>query len=212
MRQLFGTRLGRILAVALVAAFAFASGSAVVAYANQPTEKIYACVSTGGAIKILGAGESCKSNETLLTWSTQGPQGVPGIQGEAGPQGIPGPMGATGAQGPIGVQGPQGDKGDTGDIGSQGVPGAMGLMGLTGPQGATGAIGATGAVGPMGPSGPTGAGVSDANWYSACQATTEDRGAAAFRKVVSQAGASCPSGYVHILVFYGIPGQIVRQP
>ena len=83
----------------------------------------------GGQIRIIGALETCRRNETLLTWNLQGPKGDKGDKGDpgvAGPKGDPGPVGPKGdsglagpkgdpgGPGPRGVQGDRGEKGDTG--------------------------------------------------------------------------------------------------
>ena len=139
MARLFGTRLGRILATALIAVFAFGAGSAVAAYANQPPAEIHACVSNNsGAMRVVEAATTCRTGETKLTWNTQGPQGL------QGPQGVPGPVGPQGPQGEPGATGPQGPQGATGATGAQGP------QGLQGPQGDKGETGATGPQGPQG--------------------------------------------------------------
>ncbi len=121
MARLFGTRLGRILATALLTALAFGSGSAVAAYANQPPREIHACVSSNsGALRVVGAADTCRTGETKLTWNTQGPQGL------QGPQGIPGPVGPQGPQGQTGATGPEGPQGATGETGAQGPQGPAG--------------------------------------------------------------------------------------
>ena len=133
MARLLGTRLGRILVTALLAALAFGSGSAVAAYANQPTSEIYACVNnSSGTIKVIGATGTCGTNEIKLVWNTQGPQGL------QGPQGVPGPAGPQGPQGAAGVTGPHGPKGDPGEPGATGAQGPQGATGATGPQGPAG--------------------------------------------------------------------------
>jgi hypothetical protein len=99
-------RLGILSAIVFVA---FASSGAVQA------QQLYACVNNNsGEAKFVGQGATCKNNETLVVWNTQGPIGPQGPQGPAGPAGLQGPAGATGATGatgpvgPIGPQGPQG--------------------------------------------------------------------------------------------------------
>jgi hypothetical protein len=128
MQRLLGTRRWRVLATALLVAFAFASGSAVAAFALAPPSTIYACVNnSSGTIKIVGANDTCKNNETKLQWNTEGPQGPAGPTGPAGPagpQGPQGPQGETGPQGPAGPQGPQGATGPQGVPGPQGPAGA----------------------------------------------------------------------------------------
>jgi len=109
MRHLFRTRLGRILATALIAALAFGSGSAVAAFAVATPSTIYACVNnSSGTIKVIDAVTACGTNEIKLEWNTAGPQGATGATGATGapgPQGAPGPHGAVGPQG---LQGPAG--------------------------------------------------------------------------------------------------------
>ena len=36
---------------------------------------IRACVGPSGALRVAGSGESCRSNETAITWNTTGPAG-----------------------------------------------------------------------------------------------------------------------------------------
>ena len=61
---------------------------------------IRACVGPSGALRVAGPGESCRSNETAITWNTTGP---------AGPAGSVGPAGPVGPSGPQGPQGPAGE-------------------------------------------------------------------------------------------------------
>jgi hypothetical protein len=99
---------------------------------------IHACYtkSTGGLHIIDDSVTTCKSGETSLTWSVQGPQGPEGATGATGPAG---PAGAAGPAGPTGATGPAGPAGPTG------------AMGPAGPAGATGATGPAGPTGPPGP-------------------------------------------------------------
>ncbi len=54
------------------------------------TNLIHGCVKTSnGAIKIVGANDSCGSGEIALDWNIQGVQGVQGPQGPAGVNDIP---------------------------------------------------------------------------------------------------------------------------
>lgn len=118
MRHLFRTRMGRILATALLAALAVMSGSAVAAYADVLPGAIYACVNnSSGTIHISSAGAACASNEVKLGWNSQGIQGIQGPKGDAGA------TGTTGLQGPQGDVGPAGPQGPKGDIGLTGPPG-----------------------------------------------------------------------------------------
>jgi hypothetical protein len=87
----------------------------------------HGCVGQGsGILRVLGAGESCRSNEVGVDWSRTGPQGPQGEVGPQGPQGEVGPQGPQGDVGPQGIQGPKGDKGDRGDTGPQGPAGSSG--------------------------------------------------------------------------------------
>lgn len=93
--------------------------------AAQTTGVIYACVNPGNAgLRLVGATEACRPNETKVRWNV------------------------VGATGPTGPQGPAGPQGSTGQTGPQGIPGIIGPEGKTGPQGVTGPQGATGPVGP----------------------------------------------------------------
>jgi type VI protein secretion system component Hcp len=79
------------------------AGAAFAAAADSPNPRIYACVQgISGSPRIVDAGATCKSNETLISWSVTGPTG------------------------PTGPQGAQGDKGDKGDTGPQGPAGSSG--------------------------------------------------------------------------------------
>jgi len=161
-----GLLVSAILAVTAGAAVAMkaATGS----YADSGGV-YHGCVNSGsGLVRVLAAGESCRSNEVAIDWSAHGEQGAQGPKGDpgpagptgpAGPQGAKGDTGATGPQGETGATGPQGQKGDTGATGPQGAKGDTGPAGPQGPKGdtgATGAPGATGAKGDTGPAGPQG--------------------------------------------------------
>jgi len=82
------------LGVAAVAAF----GLAAVSVAAQGSV-IRACVSRDGQVRIVGAGETCRPNETLMTWNAVGPTGATGPTGPTGPAGPAGPTGPEGAPG-----------------------------------------------------------------------------------------------------------------
>jgi hypothetical protein len=64
-------------------------GGATWALANDDNT-IYACVSPAGTIRIVDDADSCRSQETLLEWNIEGPEGP---QGDPGPQGDQGPPG-----------------------------------------------------------------------------------------------------------------------
>ncbi len=188
---------------------AFALSLSVWSYSNAAST-ITICVKQSGYAYVVGVGgfqtTDCSSNDSLLTWNIQGPQGDTGPQGVQGPGGPDGPMGPQGSRGPdgptgpqgiqgaTGLQGEQGPKGDKGDTGPQGIQGATGLQGEQGPKGDTGAKGETGPQGPKGdkgdtgPQGPAGSGggMSGYERVSSTSSSTESG-------TVTQT-ASCPSG------------------
>lgn len=131
--------------------------------AQGPSGQIRACSGGNGQLRLIGAGDSCKNNETLAVWSITGPQGPPGNQGPRGPagkDGAPGnqgPPGIAGDPGKPGVPGNQGPEGPAGDQGKPGPPGNRGADGPEGPPGSPGRDGKPGNVGPAGPPGPAGA-------------------------------------------------------
>ncbi len=79
-----------------------------------------------GLLRVVAAGEECRTSELAVQWSQRGPQGEQGPQGLQGPIGPQGPKGDPGDKGDTGSQGPKGDKGDRGDVGPQGQPGPAG--------------------------------------------------------------------------------------
>ncbi len=87
-------------------ALALVGGSAVTFAAAASTGVIYACVNnSSGTIHLVGAAETCSTNEVALAWNQQGPKG------DAGPQGLKGDTGAPGLKGDTGPQGPTGPAG-----------------------------------------------------------------------------------------------------
>ncbi len=116
------------VAIALVAMLIGALiGAGSFALANGNDTVYYACVNnSSGTIHMANAGDTCKHNETLISWNQQGPQGATGAQGDIGAQG---PQGASGAQGAQGPQGPEGATGAQGETGAQGPEGPQGLQG-----------------------------------------------------------------------------------
>jgi hypothetical protein len=128
--------------------------------AAQSSTVIKGCVDQTN--KLLRISDSCRANETGITWNQVGLPGPQGLQGDKGDKGDKGDIGATGTQGPQGdpglqgLQGPQGAQGDPGpkgDTGAKGEPGAIGPQGPQGPQGLKGDKGDQGATGPPGPPG-----------------------------------------------------------
>lgn len=91
-----------------------------------------------GDTRIVDSAEACRSYETPLSWSQQGPKGDPGPQGpqgEKGDTGATGPKGDTGATGATGPQGPKGDTGPAGAAGASDVYIARGASSLNVPAG-----------------------------------------------------------------------------
>lgn len=174
-RRSFAAAMRSRSGVATVAALVGAALTGGVALATIPAGDgvIAACLGTGGSLRVIDAeaGETCRRNETLLTWNEQGvpgpvgpegpqgPVGPEGPTGETGPQGeqgLPGDPGPQGLQGEVGPAGLQGPKGDTGAQGLQGEQGLPGEQGPPGPQGLKGDQGLPGEAGPIGPQGPDG--------------------------------------------------------
>jgi hypothetical protein len=80
-----GLRFAALL-LALLSLFAF--DVVVILAHGGDTSKIHACVKNGGAVKgnvrIVGANDTCASNEYALDWNIQGPQGPQGPPGQSG--------------------------------------------------------------------------------------------------------------------------------
>jgi hypothetical protein len=86
-------------------------------------DTVRGCRNPAGQVRLISATESCRSQETLVTWNSEGATGPQGPQGEPG------------------VPGEKGDKGDKGDPGSD-APGIAGgsdhsLAGTFTPLGST---------------------------------------------------------------------------
>ena len=105
---------------------------------HAANERVFACVKRNGDVRIVEQGERCKSQETRMSWSVEGPKGDTGA---TGPQGL---KGDTGATGPAGAAGAPGAAGLKGDPGTDGAAGPEGPAGQTGPQGPAGSSGGTG--------------------------------------------------------------------
>jgi type VI secretion system Hcp family effector len=88
-----------LIAAALLAVIAAGAGTYAFAAAGDGTT-INGCVGTSdGKLRVLSGSDTCKSNETALSWNSVGPAGAQG------------PAGAAGAQGPQGVAGRDGRDG-----------------------------------------------------------------------------------------------------
>lgn len=146
-----------VLSAAAAVMLLAGAGGAVAASTGGSGTVLNGCYSkSDGALRLLKAGQHCKSNEIAVSWNQTGPAGPQGPAGPAGPKGATGPAGATGAAGPQGPKGDTGPAGATGPAGPQGLKGDTGPAGPTGQQGLTGPAGATGQTGPAGPAGPKG--------------------------------------------------------
>jgi hypothetical protein len=79
--------------------------------ASISAQTINGCADKGsGQLRRIIPPDVCRSNETPVNVSTEGPQGPQGVQGV---QGAKGATGETGQTGPVGEQGPQGETGFT---------------------------------------------------------------------------------------------------
>ncbi|HWI18637.1 MAG TPA: hypothetical protein VNT81_12875, partial [Vicinamibacterales bacterium] len=78
--------------------------SSVIPVPAHAQDTIRACANPAGQLRLISATQSCKSQETLVTWSAAGSQGPTGPQGPAGPAGPAGPQGEPGsdAEGVVG--------------------------------------------------------------------------------------------------------------
>lgn len=117
-------------------------GGATMAFAVGTTGVINGCYNrTNGNLRVVEAGEACRTGESAISWSVSGgagPAGATGATGGAGPAGANGATGATGANGTNGTNGTNGINGIDGAIGPQGPRGDTGVTGATGPQGPAG--------------------------------------------------------------------------
>jgi hypothetical protein len=109
-----------LVAASVVGGLLLVSNVATLALAKSAgdSQVIHACYKSdtpsNGQVRIIGAADVCKSNETSIDWNVTGPAGPagpPGPSGLAGPKGDAGPAGPAGPQGPEGSQGPQGPAG-----------------------------------------------------------------------------------------------------
>jgi hypothetical protein len=84
------------LGAAVLLAGTLSAGAVLYVHAKSasPPQVIHACVNnSSGTVKIVGATDTCKGNESTLSWNQQGPKGDQGIQGIQGVQGPPGVSG-----------------------------------------------------------------------------------------------------------------------
>jgi hypothetical protein len=97
-RRLQGILIGVIVGVFSAGGVAYA----VTVVPSAPTDRWYACVNPMGKVNAgtlrLNVEPTGCGNDTVRSWSAQGPEGLPGPPGAAGPQG------PQGAPGPAGLQ------------------------------------------------------------------------------------------------------------
>jgi hypothetical protein len=118
-------RAGLVAAVTTVTvSFGAVVGS--VAVGKAQTDRVTACTSKAGVVRVLGPHVRCRQNEKRVRWNLSGPAGAhgeSGVAGRTGPAGPSGPRGETGPAGPAGPSGPRGEAGPAGPPGQgDGVP------------------------------------------------------------------------------------------
>ena len=157
---------GRRVALASVAIFAIAGGIAYAAIPDAGTGAYHACLVKGnGMVRIIDpAQETCRPNETAITFGAKGDQGIQGIQGPAGSNGTNGTNGSNGVS-PTVAQLRSGDEhcpaggaaitdaagvtayvcsGANGRDGTNGTNGTNGIDGTNGTNGTNGSNGVDG--------------------------------------------------------------------
>lgn len=102
------SRRRRFLAAAGFAGVVAAVLATSTRVAAQGPGVIRACVDREGEVHIIGPSDTCRRDQTLLTWDKVGPTGP------AGPAGAPGSIGPMGPAGPVGPEGPAGRDGRDG--------------------------------------------------------------------------------------------------
>jgi hypothetical protein len=118
---------------------------------------IHACYQTGtGAVRVIGATQTCRSAETAISWERVGADGPPGDTGARGIQGVQGLPGQDGADGQDGVSATTAPESGGANCVAGGVriTAANGAgFACNGVDGTNGTDGADGADGPQGPPG-----------------------------------------------------------
>jgi len=128
-----------LAAAAAAGMLAAGAGGAVAATTAGTSNVLHGCYSKAdGALRLVKAGQRCKSGEIAVSWTEVGLAGPRGLIGPAGPAGGTGPIGPAGQKGATGEAGPAGAAGGTGPVGPVGDKGATGLIGPAGPAGASG--------------------------------------------------------------------------
>ena len=97
----------------VVALIALLMATAGVAYASVPDERgiIHACIVPNSQyLRVIhteaNPPQTCRRNETPLSWSQEGPRGPEGQRGNEGERGATGERGPAGPQGDQGIPGP----------------------------------------------------------------------------------------------------------
>jgi type VI protein secretion system component Hcp len=127
-QQRKSVRFGYAIAFSAAVAVLSAAGSDMFAQSG-PDTVIRGCVGNNGGVRIIGSSDSCKNNESLLTWNAAGPAGPAGPIGPAGPVG---PVGPAGPQGAAGRDGRDGRDAQPATPPAPTVIGEMKISGLTG--------------------------------------------------------------------------------
>ena len=94
----------------VIALLALVMATAGVAVASVPDEQgvIHACIVPNSQyLRVIHTEatppQTCRRNETPLTWGQEGPRGPEGTRGNEGATGEPGPAGPEGPRGPTGL-------------------------------------------------------------------------------------------------------------
>lgn len=94
----------RTIGMAAALALLIGSSATLVLSDGGNATAVHACVhKTSQLVRIVGADENCRANETPLHWAIIGPAGPQGLQGLQGPQGLQGLQGPQGERGPAGA-------------------------------------------------------------------------------------------------------------
>lgn len=92
----------RILVAVSTFMFVLLAGATMVSAHGGDSSIIHACVQQSSElVRIVGANDVCRIDETAVDWTIVGPQGAQGPQGGTGPQGPQGPSGPPGPAFPI---------------------------------------------------------------------------------------------------------------
>ena len=114
-----------------------------IAYAAIPDASgvINGCYVSGqGQLRVIDKdkGETCKNNETAISWNQKGPKGDKGDKGDTGPQGPRARRARSARRGPQGRRARPARRGSRARQAPTGAPGAQGGQGRAGPPGPQG--------------------------------------------------------------------------